>query len=375
MGNSSGRALGVGVAVTCALLLAACGTSSAKPTAIHIGTSKGKAPTTASIPTSWVSESSTSGEDSLIQWASDGGSRFTGTFTLAYISTSGRHIDTNNSSVSGLISKGTIEITINGNQFSGTVSPTALSIGIPSSNGTITNFTFTPGTEGEYNGFLSQLRSTVANNVNAYDQQQATAAQQQSVQSDAGTVTSDINNVQGAIGQLQSDVQGTSSDLAGEKTDLGTTQSDYATTQQAVGQYGTGSGNGVCGDADTVAGDADTVAGDLDTIAGDVSSVQQDINQLQSTVTQLQSDATQLANAESAIPGYLPSGTPSTTNVNASVSQSQSAINQALSSMNGYISTANSYQQQAFAFADKAASIGNCGGGPTAPSGLPAMNG
>ena len=375
MGNSSGRALGVGVAVTCALLLAACGTSSAKPTAIHIGTSKGKAPTTASIPTSWVSESSTSGEDSLIQWASDGGSRFTGTFTLAYISTSGRHIDTNNSSVSGLISKGTIEITINGNQFSGTVSPTVLSIGIPSSNGTITNFTFTPGTEREYNGFLSQLRSTVANNVNAYDQQQATAAEEQSVQSDAGTVTSDINNVQGAIGQLQSDVQGTSSDLAQEKTDLGTTQSDYATTQQAVGQYGTGSGNGVCGDADTVAGDADTVAGDLDTIAGDVSSVQQDINQLQSTVTQLQSDATQLANAESAIPGYLPSGTPSTTNVNASVSQSQSAINQALSSMNGYISTANSYQQQAFAFADKAASIGNCGGGPTAPSGLPAMNG
>ena len=119
-----------------------------------------------------MSESSNGGEDSLIQWASDGGSRSTGTFTLAYISTSGRHIDTSNSSVSGLISKGTIEITINGNQFSGTVSPTALSIGIPSSSGTITNFTFAPGTEGEYNGFLSQLRSTVADNVNAYDQQQ-----------------------------------------------------------------------------------------------------------------------------------------------------------------------------------------------------------
>ncbi len=374
MGNHSHRGLGAGIAVTCALLLAACGASSAKPTAIHIGASKSKALAPVSIPTSWVSGSSNDGEDSLIQWASDGGSRFTGTFTLAYISTSGRHIDTSNSSVSGLISKGTIEITINGNQFSGTVSPTALSIGIPSSSGTITNFTFAPGTEGEYNGFLSQLRSTVADNVNAYDQQQATAALQQSVQSDAGTVTAAINNAQGAINQLQSDVQGTASDLAQEKSDLGTTQSDYATTQQAVDQYGTGSGNGVCGDAGAVSGDAGAVSGDVGSIAGDISSVQQAISQLQSTVSQLQSDATQLANAEAAIPGYVPSGTPSTTNVNASVSQSQTAINQAVSSMNGYISTANSYQQQAVAFADKAASIGNCGGGPTAPSGLPAMS-
>ena len=40
---------------------------------------------------------------------------------------------------------------------------------------------------------MSQLRSTVADNVNAYDQQQATAALQQSVQSGAGTVTAAIN--------------------------------------------------------------------------------------------------------------------------------------------------------------------------------------
>ncbi len=351
-GGHPSSGLVTSVTVTCALLLAACGASTGF--------------TLRSIPTSWVSENS--GMNSLIQWVSDGGSRFTGTVTSAYISASGRHIHTDDTSVSGLISEGNIEITINGNQFSGTINPTHLSIAIPNSNGNITNLTFVPGTEGEYNGFLSQLRSTVADNVNAYNQQQATEAAQQKVESDAGTVTTDINNVQGDISQLQSDVQGTSSDLAQEKTDLGTTQSDFASTQQAVSQYGTGSGNGVCSDAGAVASDAGAVA-------SDASNVQQDIKQLQSDVSQLQSDANTLRNAEAAIPGYVPSGTPSTTNVNASVSQSQTAINQAVSTMNGYISTANSYQQQAYALADQASSIGNCGEGPSAPAGISPITG
>ena len=353
--------------------MAACGSASGKQTSINLLASKSKNIPPVSIPTSWVSESNTIGEDSLIQWVPAGGPKFVGTYTSAYISTNGRHIDTNNASVNGLISGDSIEITINGNQFSGTITSTSLSIGIPTSSGSIANLTFKPGAESNYNGFLDKLRSTVSSNEEAYLQQQALVAEQQSIQTDASTVSSDIDNTSAAIGQLQSDVQATASDLAQENIDLGTAQSDFVLTQQAVADYGTGSGNGVCGDASTVSGDASMVSGGVSNFAGSVGNVQQDITQLQSNAGQLQTDAGLLASAESVLPGYVPSGTPLASDINTAVSQSQAAINHALNTVNAYISTANSYQQQAYTIADQASSIGNCGTGPTTPSGLPAI--
>ena len=341
-----------GLLLGCAVSLAACGTTTA-------------------LPTSWVAESISGQFDSFIQWVPNGnGSRFTGSFIFSAISSSGQHLNTVTANITGIVSGGNIEITMDGKQLTGTISPFALTIGFPTTGGSIHHLSFAPGTQQSYNFVLGKLKAIIASNQASYQRQQQLATDQSTVQSDASTVASDISTLQSDVSQLQTDVQSIASDLSQEKSDLGTTQSDFATTKQAVQQYGTGSGNGVCSDAGNVSSDAGSVQSDAGSVSSDVSSVQSDISNLQSDERQLHADETTLAHAEQAVPGYQPSGTPSAAAVKAAIAQAQTAITQAVGTTNTYISIANSYQEQAISIADQASSIGNCGPGPSQPQQL-----
>jgi len=379
--------------VACTLLLASCGSSS--------GVTNAGSNTT--LASSWVSKNvNVNGGAAILTWTITG-TQAAGSLSATSLSSSGDSARHFSAPFSGTVSGESVNLHFNGSGYnvSGTVTPTQLSIAFPgATNGQISNIVLVPGTESTYNKEVSTLdNEAFVNNQKAQEakqqeqaaQQQAQAIQQQEqaaiaqadhdkqvIQSDASTVSNDLSSLQSDESQLSTDVAGTASDLASENNALSRTYVRLEKTESLVSQYGTGSGNGVCYEAeDDVGYDAsENVYYDAKENVGydATENVLPDISSVQSGIQQLQSDFASLQSAEAAMVAYLPSGTPTSSQVQAAISTANANISNAVSTTNGYISQANAYVSTAYGYTDTAYKVGNCGSPPSLPTPVPPIS-
>ncbi|MDA8196926.1 MAG: hypothetical protein M0019_06960 [Actinomycetota bacterium] len=180
-----------------------------------------------------------------------------------------------------------------------------------------------------------------------------------------------MSDIQGEESQLATDVTGMQQAVASEDAALSKTQSYLATTQSMVNTYGTGSGNGVCYEATQDVGYEAAQSVNYDATQNvnydATQNVLPDISAVQSGIQKLQSDFTSLQSAENAMPGYLPSGTPMSSQVQSAIATASTDIANAVSTTNGYIAQANAYVATAYGYTDTAYKIGNCGSPPSLP--------
>jgi hypothetical protein len=81
-----------------------------------------------------------------------------------------------------------------------------------------------------------------------------------------------------------------------------------------------------------------------------------------------------LQSAESAMPGYVPSGTPTSSQVQSAISTANADINSAVSTTNGYIAQANAYVATAYGYTATAYKVGSCGSPPSLPTPVPTIS-
>jgi hypothetical protein len=364
----------VGVLIgICALVLASCGSSS-KVT---------NAGSNTSLASSWVTQNA-SGGAAFLTWTITG-THAVGSMTLTYLSSSGDSARHDSVPFSGTVSGDSVNINLNGSNISGTVTPGHLNLAFPQSNGQIDDLVLVPGTISTYNKEASPINSEAnANEQAAQEAQQAqTAAAQNSqdrhaIRSASASVGSELSGIKPDESQLATDVTGTQQALASEDTALSKTQAYLATTQSMVKQYGTGSGNGVCYEASQDVGYEASQDVDYDATQNvDYDATQNilpDISTIQSAIQQLQSEFSSLQSAESAMPGYVPSGTPTNSQIKSAISTANADINNAVSTTNSYIAQANAYVATAYGYVDTAYSVGNCGSPPSLPTPVPPIS-
>ncbi len=354
----------------CALLLASCGSSNS----VTNGGSNSV------LPNSWINESASS-EAVILTWTITG-THAVGSLTVTYLSSSGNSALHDSLSFSGTVSSKSVSLTINRNNIAGTVKPTQLSLSFPQPNGKLSSLVMIPGSTSTYNKEVAKIDSEASSNEQktqaeqlAQQQTQAQAAQnsldRQAIRFASGEVSSDLSDIQGEESQLATDVTGMQQAVASEDAALSKTQSYLATTQSMVNTYGTGSGNGVCYEATQDVGYEAAQSVNYDATQNvnydATQNVLPDISAVQSGIQKLQSDFTSLQSAENAMPGYLPSGTPMSSQVQSAIATASTDIANAVSTTNGYIAQANAYVATAYGYTDTAYKIGNCGSPPSLP--------
>ncbi|WP_298344089.1 hypothetical protein [Ferrimicrobium sp.] len=350
------------------------------------------------LASSWVTKNASNGA-AILTWTITG-SNAVGSLTLTYLSSSGDFAHHNSVSFSGTVSGKSVNLSFGGTNIAGTVTSTQLSIAFPQSDGQISNLRLIPGTMSTYNSEVASINNEANTNersaqaaaeaqqqeqaaaAEAQQQEQAAAAQnskeKKAIQNGASTVNSDLSGLQGDESQLSTDVADTQQGLGSENTALSQTKAYLATTQSMVNQYGTGSGNGVCYEAEEDVGyeaNEDVAYDATQDVGYDATQdVLPGIASVQSEIQQLQSDFSFLQSAESALPDYVPSGTPTSSQVQSAISAANTGINSAVSTTNGYIAKANAYVSIAYGYVDTAYQVGNCGSPPSLPAPVPTIS-
>ena len=163
----------------------------------------------------------------------------------------------------------------------------------------------------------THAEQAVVNQANKAQQRAAATEQaEQQVGNDAGAVVSDFQNLKDATSALAGD--SLTADLSGLQSDLGTVHSDLQTVQ-------TDSSDVACGDAGLAAGDEGTMEGDDGTMEGDIGTYQHDVESAVSAIAAMRrDDAAYLA--DSAAKGYVSSGVPTATQIDAAISSATAAV-------------------------------------------------
>ncbi len=361
------------VLATCTLIFSSCG----PPGTVT------RAGRNTTLPSSWVSKNASDGA-AILSWTITG-SKAVGSLTFTYLSSSGDSTDHHSLSFSGTVSGKSVSLNFGGRNVVGTVTSTHLSIGFPQPNGQISDLTLIPGTVSTYNKQVASITEEANTNKRraeavaaAHQRAEAAAAarreERRAIRNDASTVSSDISGLQSDESQLSTDVANTQKEVASENTALSKTKAYLATTESMVSKYGTGSGKGVCYEAEEdvwYEAEEDVAYDAKEDVAYDATQyVLPDISSVQSDIQQLQNDFSSLQSAEAAMPGYVPSGTPTSGQVQLAISAANADINSAVSTTNGYIAQANAFVSTAYGYVDTAYEVGRCGSPPPPPKPL-----
>ena len=214
-------------------------------------------------------------------------------------------------------------------QAQGRLSGSTLSAGVPQSDGTVKQTTFTQSDEASYNRAMAKLRNRVRQaNQLAAQQQPANGQAAQGAQSALGTLYKDSSlqagsRLAGGLARFEHTIQIAQSNLATEK-------------QNASGS------DRYCVAADRAAGDAQTVDGGLLAMQGNAAAMMADIAIIQADIAAASAHLRHLSRAGMAVPS-------SAYDV---VANAKVSLTQAIAKANSYIDQINAIDIQAHSIAD-----------------------
>jgi hypothetical protein len=211
----------------------------------------------------------------------------------------------------------------------GRLDGSTLTAGVPQSDGTIKQATFTQSDEASYNRAIAKLRDRIRQaNQLAAQQQPANAQAAQGAQSALGTLYKDSSlqaggRLDSGLARFDHSIQVAQSDLAAEK-------------QDASGS------NGYCVAAYRASGDAQTVDGGLLAVQGDVQSMMADILIIQADIAAANAHLRHLSRAGVAAPSSAYD----------LVANAKVSLTQAIAKANSYIDQMNAIDAQAHSIAN-----------------------
>lgn len=276
------------------------------------------------------------------------GDTVAGTYSETFLAPAATTLSTDTSSFNGTVSGTSVTLTFShgfGSTISGELVGNTLRLSIPQTDGSIQVEVFRPGTSADYNTGVQVVQSSVAQRQSEAASVAASAAPVASQQAAASSASSQIAQAQSDIDQAAQYLQSVMSDLSASTADLGhaldpladslvTQASDLKTVQlQASKVFTEAKANGrgdanVCGDGATARGEEGTVRGDADAVTGNVDGYKGARGAVQSELRRLRQAAADLAAAQSARTSYISSSTPS----DASVATGVDAANAAMAS-------------------------------------------
>jgi len=275
-----------------------------------------------SLPGSWIASQPGSWVDYLV-WTVSGHSA-QGNLTLSQLDSSQTQVTSSTEPFTATISGTslTIDISSGASSYTGTVTPVTMQLQVPSSDGSIQQATFVPGTLDTYNSDVHALQAIASGTQQQNQQQQTIQNEQSSINQSAQAVVSDIASIASGASTLQGDESPLQQDLSGLQSDLNTVQSDANTVHNDMA-----SNNGsACGDAESAQGDAQSAQGDYQSFQGDEQSFSTDVSSQQAGSGTLQSDWSAYRNAQAVLPGYVPSSVPRASQVQAALQQVSSSV-------------------------------------------------
>jgi len=272
----------------------------------------------------------------FIQWRATSKNRMHGTITEGNVGASAPAETLSVSSVPfvGTRSGSSVTLTFAGlyflqNQAQGRLSGSTLSAGVPQSDGTIKQATFTQSDEASYNRAIAKLRNRVRQANQLADQQEPASGQAaQGAQSALGALYKDSSlqaggRLTGGLARFGHTIQVAQADLATEK-------------QDAAGS------DRYCVAADRASGDAQTVDGGLLAMQGDVQAMMADIAIIQADIAAASAHLRHLSKA----------GTPAPSSAYEVVANAKVSLTQAIAKANSYIDQMNAMDIQAHSIAD-----------------------
>ena len=311
-----------------ATLLAAAGCASSRSSAGSGGSGR------PGDPASYLAVSDS--KVAFIQWRATAKGRMQGTITEGNVGASAPAETLSVSSVpfTGTRSGSSVTLAFAGlyflqTQAQGRLSGSTLTAGVPQSDGTIKQATFTQSDEGGYNRAIAKLRNRVRQaNQMAAQQQSANA---QGAQSALSTLYRDSSleadgKLAGGLARFDHGTQKAQADLATEK-------------QDASGN------NGYCVAAYRASGDAQTVDGGLLAVQGDVQAMMADIAIIQADIAAANAHLRHLSKAGIAAPS-------SAYDV---IANAKVSLRQAVAKANSYIDQMNAIDVRAHSIANNMA--------------------
>lgn len=273
----------------------------------------------------------------FIQWTRTSDT-VTGTLSESYTEQSNPAQVTNAShSFTGVISGSSITLTLDsGDNWNGTLTSSALTLSSTASDGTVSTFTFNTATVADYNNAVAAVAARGNATAGAQAQAQATQQAQQDLNQDTTTLATDISTLQSAVTQLNTDLSQVPTDLAQMRADLAAQKEDL---RHLLAAPASGCQDG----ADYQVASTDnyqvTSTDDYQITSTDDYSITNDQQAVGQAIAALMADSQKERAAQASFPGYTPSGLPSRSEINQTITSASAAAKAVKATWNGYVAT------------------------------------